>query len=94
MNLDKAARTVSDINAVLARLGYDGGELEFVRGEGYFYVFGDAADDLDEQGIYTAYLKDLTKRQWVESALQLLLKSRSEEVRLRAQKAMSSLDAM
>jgi hypothetical protein len=71
VNLDSAA-TVGKVNAALRALGFTTDELEFVRGQGYCYIDGSVAAELeDETGLYGlgAYVSRCTVRAWVEEAL-------------------------
>lgn len=53
------------LNKELAKLG----QVELVKGEGYFYFNGKSVDQCKEQGVYGVYrLNDLTIEQWIEEA--------------------------
>jgi hypothetical protein len=61
-----ATATVRSINAALKRAGIN---AEIVRGEGYYYFFGDDVELTREQGVYgVRYLHQLTVEQWVAEA--------------------------
>lgn len=55
--------TLKQINKALKNKGY---EVELVRGEGYFYFFGNDADYLTSQGVYIPRLSDQSVEKWVE----------------------------
>ena len=81
--LDRKA-TVKTVNKCLRALGVTPDELEFVRGEGYAYVFGTLADSVPEQGMYGAgpYVNRHTVRMWLRHILYILETSRDDSSRL------------
>lgn len=70
-NLDRPARRVSDINAILARAGH--GE-RLVKGEGYVYWTEGEAPDWSETSIYVYRLSDLTIREYLEDHMSRVCK--------------------
>jgi hypothetical protein len=63
MNLDRPARTVSDVNKILARAGHP---ERLFKGEGYVYWAEGTAPEWTESMIYVYRLSDLTIRQYLE----------------------------
>ena len=63
MNLDRPARTVSDVNNILSRAGY--GE-RLCKGVGYVYWHSGDESEWDGSIIYVYRLSDLTIRQYLE----------------------------
>lgn len=64
--------TVAKVNAALRALGFATDELEFVRGQGYCYIAGSVAAQLeDETGLYGlgACVSHCTVQAWVEAAV-------------------------
>lgn len=65
------ARTASQVTRALEKAGF---KAELVRGDGYWYFFGDDAESLTEQGVYGVYrIGELSVERWVEE-----FKSRKE----------------
>jgi hypothetical protein len=60
------------IKAVLRELGFEPEDLELVRGNGYYYLSGEATVDLHEQGLYGMgmHLTAYTTREWVDAILE------------------------
>ena len=66
--------TINNINKALEAAGIKG---ELVKGEGYFYFFGESFDGCVEQGVYGVFrLTDLSVERWVQEA-----KAKIEEAR-------------
>lgn len=79
-----ATATVAKVNQILRALNITTDELEFVRGEGYAYVFGTLVDSVPEQGMYGAgpYVNRHTVRMWLRHILYILETSRDDSSRL------------
>ena len=67
----KRRATVKGVNKALSALGFTSDELEFVRGQGYFYVSGEIPMHLYETGLYgiSPRVSDLSVDDWVRSIL-------------------------
>jgi len=63
INLDRPARRVSDVNAILARAGHN---ERLVKGDGYVYWAEGDAPNWSETSIYVYRLSDLTIREYLE----------------------------
>ena len=81
--LDRKA-TAKTVNKCLRALNITTDELEFVRGEGYAYVFGTLVDSVPEQGMYGAgpYINRHTVREWLRHILYILETNRDDSSRL------------
>ena len=56
--------TIAKINAAIAKHG-----IEIVKGNGYFWFFGEVEShpgSIDIPSVYTCHLRDLTLEQWVQ----------------------------
>lgn len=71
INIDATANPRA-IKAVLRELGFEPEDLELVRGNGYYYLSGDATSSLHEQGLYGMgmHLTAYTTREWVDAILE------------------------
>jgi hypothetical protein len=63
INIDRPARTVNDVNKILARQGHP---ERLVKGEGYLYWIEGTSCEWPCASIYTYRLSDLTIRQYLE----------------------------
>lgn len=70
INIDATANPRA-IKAALRELGFEPEVLELRRGNGYYYLSGDAASYLQEQGLYGMgmHLTAHTTREWVDAIL-------------------------
>jgi hypothetical protein len=62
-NFDRPARTVADVNNILARGGHP---ERLVKGQGYVYWAEGTAPEWFETSIYVYRLSDLTIREYLE----------------------------
>lgn len=78
INIDTTANPRA-IKAALRELGFEPEDLELVRGNGYYYLAGDATLDFQEQGLYGMgmHLTAHTTREWVDAILERMRAARA-----------------
>jgi N12 class adenine-specific DNA methylase len=82
--LQRKPRSLKQLNTFLRKNGMPK-ELEIVKGDGYFYVYGEPTGRWAETSIYTNTLESLTLGQWLSSYQDLAAKAEERQQQTPAQ---------